>query len=222
MATADALTRSVWKRSGGKGCTDRNSLVLDCGSQEQRISPESSVKSQTNSERPQEMPCRADLIVPEINRALFLDYSAEKDHEAARTHYTDNNSSLFNSSLKSSLVQKSLLNEMEEMEVSEESQDMRVKVLPTKLIISGPLFPFKLSPKVHNQGDTLFIGKTKTSSFIKNSASATDSEERVPLRRDIFKPQPPRNRGIWLLKEDSSVSLQVGSHNGIDCRSIHH
>jgi hypothetical protein len=211
MAAADGLGKSVWRRSGGKGSLGRESSCLNSVPAKAQIEEEMASKSQVIRNFGKERDLHGDLVVPEISRGIYIEGSAEKDQEAAQTHFTDNNSSLFNSSLKSSLGQKSLLQELEEQEASDEGIDHSNLGFSSKILVSVPQLPFRKSPKVTNPLEIHPLNKNEVTEFEENSPSRTDSDGQRSVKRELFKPQSQRAKGVWALREDSSVTLQVGS-----------
>jgi hypothetical protein len=221
MSGADALSKSLWKRSGGKGSLNTQSSIMNSSTQNLKDYSELEGNSQINSETRKDSSSCEDLIVPEINRTLILDCSAEKDFENAQTHYTDTNSSIFNSSLKSSLGQKCLSQGIEDNEESDDCQDHTQKNYNGKVLTPVPRFPFKLSPKVQNGSDIVIFPKAVVNNFEESSPTVASGGDKRAFKLEFFKPHVSKTRSLWTLKEDTSVTLQVNLLLNIDRQFIY-
>lgn len=168
-------------------------------------------KSQINSKERDEKAFCEDLIVPEINRALYQEFSAEKDCDNTQTHYTDTTSSLQNSSLKSSLGQKCLSQDIEENEESEETQTQIQHRLQSAKMAPGALFQTELSPKVLKNSQEVIFPIVMNREFEEKGGPDQFQLGSKTLRdRQYFKPFRTVKKSIWLLKDDTSVSFEVG------------
>lgn len=221
MSRPDELSRSLWKRSGGKGSLQMQSSIMNSEPKNLQDCSNLSGKTQINCEQRKGSSSCEDLIVPEINRGTFFEFSAEKDLDTAQTNYTDtNSSSLLNSSLKSSFGQKSFSRDIEENDESDEGHDYVPENINSKVMAPIPRFPFRTSPKVQTERDMIIFPKTSFTGFEEKSLSGLSIGDRTGINKEIFKSESKPNRSIWMLKEDTSVNLQVKQNFTIVCRFI--